>query len=87
MADDITNKMLLEHMQAMKNDLQQQIGEIKIQLADLKENVTDLTIEMRQGFEDARQHRQALQEDLEATMRLQGKHSATLARLTRAGSR
>jgi len=93
MADAITNKMLLEHMQAMKYELQTQIGGVEQRLGGVENGLTglgecvnNLASDMRQGFEDARQHRQALQEDLEATMRLQGKHTATLARLTRAGS-
>ena len=88
MADAITNTMLLEHMQAMKYDLQEQIkglgrhvGGIDQKLERLAQRVTRLAEDMRQGFEEAREHRQALQEDLDATMRLQFKHSKKLARL------
>lgn len=66
--------MLLEHMQAMKGDLQNQI-------AGLDKKITVLKEAMHAGFEDARQHRQALQEDLEASMRMLGKHEEKLARL------
>ena len=85
MADDITNIVLLEHMQVMKSDLQQQIAaldqKIDQKIARVEKNTANLTEEMRKGFEEARQHRQALQEDLEATMRMLGKHDAKLARL------
>lgn len=88
MADDITNRMLLEHIQAMKNDLQQQISGIDARVNGLQEEVASLRGEfvslrgeMRFGFEEARLHRQALQEDLDATIRMQSKHDAKLARL------
>ena len=88
MADDIKNIVLLEHIQTMKSDLQQQIAGLKQQIAGVEQKITGvekntalLTEEMRKGFEVARQHRQALQEDLEATMRMLGKHDAKLARL------
>ncbi len=76
MIDDgvITGQMLLTHMQGMKSDLQTQIS-------TLGKTMEQGFAEMRQGFKDAAQHRQALQEDLYETMRVQGKHSKKLARL------
>jgi hypothetical protein len=85
MADDITNIVLLQHMQAMKSSLELKIEAIvqKIDVLDQKvdKNTASLTSEMRSGFEEARQHRQALQEDLEATMHMLSKHEKKLARL------
>ncbi len=81
MADDITNIVLLRHMQAMKSDLQEQIAALDRKIEGVNKNTTSLAEEMRRGFEDARQHRQALQEDLEATIRMLGKHDMKLARL------
>ena len=85
MADDITNIVLLEHMQVMKSDLQQQIAaldqKIDQKIARVEKNTANLTEEMRKGFEEAREHRQALQEDLEATMRMLAKHNVKLAQL------
>lgn len=92
MADDITNGVLLEHIQGMRNDLQQQINSLKQQMTGLGQSlqqqistldrkVTHFSEEMHQGFEDARLHRQALQEDLEETMRVQSKHAAQLAHI------
>lgn len=75
MEDDITNKMLLEHMQVMKNDLQTQI-------TDVKTSVRGLGEEVHRGFTEAKEHRQALQADLEATMQLQLKHQEKLARIS-----
>lgn len=69
-------------MQAMKNDLQTQITDVKTQITDVKTDVRGLREEMRQGFTEAKEHRQALQEDLEATMQLQLKHQEKLARLS-----
>ncbi|MFH1670776.1 MAG: hypothetical protein ABIA92_04285 [Patescibacteria group bacterium] len=79
MADEITNNVLLEHMQGMKYELQQQIEglEKKIEKVD-----TTLTQQMREGFEEAKQHRQALQEDLEATIAMQAKHQQKLAKIS-----
>ncbi len=58
----------------MKSDLQQQIANVNIdlqqQITNLDSKIISLTAEMRQGFSEAREHRQALQEDLEATMRV-----------------
>ena len=88
MAQDITNGILLEHMQGMKNDLQQQIGGVNQQIGGiivrmdrLEGKITRLEQKVDEGFDDARLHRQALQEDLEATITLQAKHGAKLARL------
>ena len=83
MAEEITNIVLLEHMQGMKNDLQQQIADLDAKIGGLDGKVSRLDKKMTEGFEDARLHRQALQEDLEATMRMLSKHDAKLARLSR----
>lgn len=74
MADEITTRMLLEHMQAMKSELLQRISSLEIK-------VTTLANTMNVGFEDARLHRQALQEDLEVTILMVGKHDKKLAHL------
>lgn len=79
MVDDITNKILLGHMQAMKNDLQTQITTMK---NDLQTQITGLKEDVHLGFTEAREHRQALQEDLEATMRMLAKHQEKLARIS-----
>lgn len=76
MDDVITNRMLLEHMQGMKNELKEQTRGIEGRLTRLESKVD-------RGFEEAKIHRQALQEDLEATMRQQGKHERKLTSLTR----
>ena len=78
MADDITNIVLLQHIHAMKSSLEEQIAAVD---QKIDRNTAILTSEMRKGFEEARQHRQALQEDLEATMRMLSKHDTKLARL------
>ena len=74
--DIVTNRLLLQHIQGMKSDLQTQIS--------------NLGKEMRQEFgkvheelEGARKHREALQEDLYETMRVQGKHSRKIKALAR----
>ena len=85
MADDITNIVLLQHIQTMKSTLESQMQAMKdsleSQIAALDQKVDRNTMEMRVGFEEARQHREALQEDLEATMRMLSKHESKLARL------
>ena len=78
MADDITNIVLLQHIQAMKSSLEVQIAAVD---QKVDRNTATLTEEMHKGFEEARQHRQALQEDLEATMHMLSKHETKLARL------
>jgi hypothetical protein len=65
---------LLDHMQGMKNDLQTQITAL--------DRKTDRGFEaVRFQFEDVHLHLRALQEDLEETIRVQGKHGKKLARL------
>lgn len=85
MADDITNIVLLQHIQAMKSSLEVQIaavkGSLEVQIAAVDQKVDRNADEIRKGFEEARQHRQALQEDLEATMLMLSKHETKLARL------
>ncbi|MBI2636549.1 hypothetical protein HYW84_04490 [Candidatus Peregrinibacteria bacterium] len=81
MPDDITNGVLLQHMQGMKNDLQEQISGVKEEVGGIKKQIIRLEQKMDQGFEDASRHRQALQEDLKETMRVQGTHGVKLARL------
>lgn len=87
MADDITNGMLLEHIQAMKSDLQQQIAAVhnglQQQINGMQQQITGLAQEMRQGFAEVRQDIKALQEDLAATMRVQGEHETKLRRLAK----
>jgi hypothetical protein len=74
MTDDgtITNRMLLEHMQGQKNELMQRIEESNQELKrEFGQRFDRLEREIRNGFEEAHQHRQALQEDLEVTMKEQ----------------
>lgn len=72
MADEVTNKVLLEHMQGMKYELKQEIKDMKKELQqeirDVKKDVVHLEQKMDRGFEEAKEHREALQEDLVATM-------------------
>ena len=88
MVSRITNGILLEHMQGMKNDLQQQIGDLKERIVrvdgridGLGGRMTRLEQAMQRGFEEARQHSEALQEDLEPTIRMVVKHEKKLARM------
>lgn len=83
MADDevITNKMLLEHMQAMKNELQMQIAGIRSDVSSLRSDVQRIEAKMDTGFREVRLDIQALQEDLGATMTVQMKHGQQIAQL------
>ncbi|MBU1910835.1 hypothetical protein KKG16_00305 [Patescibacteria group bacterium] len=82
MADEITNKVLLEHMQSMKHELQQQITGFGMRMERVEVNLKQLSQHVEDGFEEARQHRQALQEDLEATISMQAKHQQKLAKIS-----
>jgi hypothetical protein len=88
MTDDgtITNRMLLEHIQAGKNELKQEFGR---RFNRLEKWVDRLEIEMKSGFQQvrselnaARIHREMLQEDLDATIRMQFQHQKQLAVLS-----
>ncbi|MCF7844686.1 MAG: hypothetical protein K9M03_02550 [Kiritimatiellales bacterium] len=75
MKDEITNKVLLEHIQGMKYELQQQIE-------GLEKKIEKVEQQMKGGFDEAKQHRQALQEDLEATIAMQAKHQQKLEKIS-----
>lgn len=77
MTDDgtITNRMLLEHQQAMKRELTDRIN-------TLEQKVDRGFADNDRRFEEARRHREGLQEDLEATMMMQYRHEKELAVLT-----
>jgi hypothetical protein len=86
MPEEITNRVLLEHMQAMKYDLQQQITGIKGEIVGIKSEVIgikgelrDLRSDMNKGFDEARKHRQELQQDMDATINMLMKHDKKLA--------
>jgi vacuolar-type H+-ATPase subunit H len=81
MTDEITNTMLLQHMHAMKGELLGRISAIDKKVTHLQKEVADFKEETKRNFEDARLHRQALQEDLEATMRMTAKHQKKLTHL------
>jgi hypothetical protein len=81
MTQEITNLVLLEHMQAMKADLQQQITGIKSEMVGIKGEMSGikgelrtLRVDMEKGFAEAHRHRQELQEDLDATINMLMKH-------------
>ncbi len=77
MTDDgvITNRMLLEHMQARFDLVDRRFGKIDQRLESLERKTTD-------GFAEARRHREMLQEDLDATIRKQAIHDRKLAMVT-----
>ena len=81
MAPRITLRTLLLHMQGMKNDLQQQILGLDKKVGKIEIKLTNLETEVHEGFMEARLHRESLQEDLDATIRMQYKHDKKLARL------
>jgi len=65
----------MEHMQGMKYDLQQQISRLDMKVDNLERKVDE-------GFEDARLHRQALQEDLDVSIAMLGRHQEKLQKIT-----
>ncbi len=81
MAQRITLGIILEHIQALKNDLQQQISRLDQKVDKGFDEVNRRFVEVDRKFEEARLHRQALQEDLEATIRLQSKQQKQIRRL------
>jgi len=88
MGTRITLKVILEHIQASKNELQQQIALLHAKVSEHDKRFDYLERRVTQGFEDvrvqmedARLHRQALQEDLEETMRVQIKQGRLLSRI------
>ena len=79
MADEITNTVLLQHMQAMKYELQQEIKGVKYALRkEMKGMEAGLCAEMRAGFEEARLERQVLREDLHTVTQVLVAHGQKL---------
>ncbi len=77
----ITKKELLEHMHAMRNDLQGQISSLGQRMVGMNGRLYNFEQIMDRGFTEAREHRQAIQEDLDATIRMVAKHDKKLTRM------
>ncbi len=84
MTDDgtITNKMLLEHMQANFNRIDRRFENIDRRFETLESRVEKGFRLIHQELDDARTHREAIQIDLDATIRMQFTHQKQLAVLT-----
>lgn len=102
MPDEITNTVLLQHIQGLrsemlvsKQDLYNEMmtlrqvfqsemttmkRDLQAQITSLDRKVDRLSDRVERGFEEARVHRQALQEDLDATIRMVGRHEVKLAK-------
>ena len=74
MTDDgvITNKILLEHIQGLRGEMVQRFD-------TLEKRVDRLAQEVKQGFKQARDDREAIREDLDATIRMQALHDKKIA--------
>ncbi len=91
MFDDsaITGKILLQHMQAGFNRMDRQFKKIDERFKQVDERFERLERRVDEGFadanrkfEEARLHREALQEDLDATIRKQAVHDRELAMIS-----
>ena len=84
MDDDgiITGKMLLEHMQFQFNTVHQGFSAMNRRFDALEMRVDRLEQRVERGFEEARVHREMLQVDLDATIRMQFRHEKELATLS-----
>lgn len=73
MTDDgtITNKVLFDHIQLGRKETR-----------ELKKDLVRLEKKVDEGFEHARVHREAIEEDLKATIQMQFRHEKELAVLT-----
>ncbi len=81
MFDDgaITGRILLDHIQSSKLELKQDIRDLGTQVDSLEKRVDRLEQQMERGFKEAYEHREALQIDLDATIRMQSRHERELA--------
>lgn len=84
MTDDgiITNRMLLEHIQAGDNSLREELKSFRKEVKEEFKKIERKFVEVDHRFEEAHVHRGAIQEDLEATIRMQAEHESQLAVLT-----
>lgn len=95
MTDDgtITNRILLEHIQAGDNSLREELRNLKTEMKEgfqrvdgrmnrLEEKVDRGFADIHYRLEQARVHREAIQEDLDATIRKQAIHDRKLAMVT-----
>ena len=91
---EITNLVLLQHIQAMNSDIllkmkkgfahvDKKFERINLRMDKLDGKMNEGFATMDQGFKNVRKDIQALQEDLYETMRVQGKHSRKIKVLAR----
>lgn len=88
----ITNRMLLEHIQGSKYELSQKIDVLSERVERLEVKVDRGFVQIDRRFADvyhkldeARLHRETLQEDLEATIKMQSAHQKKIATLSGKG--
>ncbi len=85
MANAVTNKILLQHIQGMKYDLEQQIktakSDLEGKIGGLDKKVTNLELTMHEGFTHTHERLDRLQDDLYVKISLQAEHEKKLARL------
>jgi hypothetical protein len=81
MNEEITNLVLLQHMQAMKYELGQQVKNLGQQVATLRQDTQREFEKVHYKLEDIRLHCEALEVDLNATILMVGKHQKKLAKL------
>ncbi len=87
MTDDgaITNRILLDHIMVNTgaiDRLSRRVDGLSGSVDGLSQRVDRLEEKMDRKFEEAKQHRDNLQEDLEATILMQFKHQKQLAMIT-----
>ena len=80
MTDDgfITNKILLDHIQGNTAA----VDRLSKRVDGISQRLDCLEITVKEGFEEARQDRQNLHDDLDATIRMQATHEQKIAVLT-----
>jgi len=66
---DITLRDVVRHIQGVKQGLQKEIRELRGEVKEVNGNLHGLERRVEEGFREAKEHREAPQEDLVATMR------------------
>ncbi len=88
MAKRITSAVILQHLQGLEQRIAKRFDAVEKDVRSLRGEILIFRGEVHTSFEeahnqfeDARKHREALQEDLDATIRMVGKHQRKLARV------
>ena len=84
MTDDgtITNKILFDHIQLGRKEVREFKKDLQLQINTFEQKMDQKFQEVDERLNEAKKHREAIAEDLDATIRMQAVHDTKIAVLT-----